>query len=167
MVGVLKTKVRWVATSDSMTLVTDALSPLAALQVLDLEGDWDPNAHDRQMAELYDETGDAPAGDDEKPLWDDDIDITDIVPEEKSSKKKKKKDKKKKKHAEDDADQEGVDLDEMDADVQKDEAFEADEEWDGTEEMRKKALDKYMDELYEMEFNDLVSGQFRAFLISN
>lgn len=129
--------------------------PFAALQVLDLEADWDPNAHDRQMAELYDETGDAPAGDDEKPLWDDDIDITDIAPEEKSSKKKKKKDKKKK-HVVDDADEGGVDLDEMDADVQKDEASEY-EEWDGTEEMRKKALDKYMDELYEMEFNDLVS----------
>lgn len=32
-----------------------------------------------------------------------------------------------------------------------------DEEWDGTEEMRKKKLDEYMDELYGMEFNDIVS----------
>jgi protein KRI1 len=29
-------------------------------------------------------------------------------------------------------------------------------EWDGTEEMRKRVLDQYMEELYELEFNDMV-----------
>lgn len=31
-----------------------------------------------------------------------------------------------------------------------------DEEWDGSEEMRKRKLDEYMNELYGMEFNDIV-----------
>ena len=34
---------------------------------------------------------------------------------------------------------------------------EGEEEWDGTEEMRKKVLNKYMDEIYGMDFNDVVS----------
>ena len=152
----MKTKVRWVATSDSMTLVTDALSPLAALQVLDLEGDWDPNAHDRQMAELYDETGDAPAGDEEKPLWDDDIDIGDIYfsddDQAHGSSSKKDKTKKKKKNG-NKAEEDGVNVDDMDADVQK---VDDDEEWDGTEEMRKRKMEEYMDEIYGLDFNDMV-----------
>ena len=57
---------------------------MVALQELDLEADWDPEAHDRQMRELY-ENDAAELGEDdvvyeEKPTWDDDIDITDIVP---------------------------------------------------------------------------------------
>ena len=84
---------------------------------------------------------------DEKPTWDDDIDITDIVPEDSSSKKKKKKKKKKGEPEVED----GVDIDEMDADVVKD-----DEEWDGTEEMRKRKLEEYMDEVYGLDFNDMV-----------
>ena len=31
-----------------------------------------------------------------------------------------------------------------------------DEEWDGTEEMRKRKLAEYMDEVYGLEFNDVV-----------
>jgi protein KRI1 len=121
-----------------------------ALQELDLEGDWDPDAHDKQMSKIYGlDEGDF--GDDEKPIWDDDIDITDIVPEESESKKKKKK--KKKKAGEEQA-EDGVDVDDMDADVVKQD----DEEWDGTEEMRKRKLDEYMDELYGLEFNDMVCG---------
>lgn len=46
-------------------------------------------------------------------------------------------------------------MDMMDADAAPD--FDADnEEWDGTEEMRKRKLDEYMNELYGMEFNDIV-----------
>jgi len=30
------------------------------------------------------------------------------------------------------------------------------EEWDGTDEMRKRKLDEYMEELYKLEFNDIV-----------
>ena len=41
-----------------------------------------------------------------------------------------------------------VDVDRMDADV--------DGGWDGTEEMRKGMLDQYMDEIYELDFNDMV-----------
>lgn len=100
----------------------------------------------------------------EKPTWDDDIDIGDIMPsgddgdEEPlpTPKKKKKKDKKKKKKKSggDDA---GVDADDMDAD--KEPAQEEDEEeWDGTEEMRKRKVQEYMDEVYGLEFNDIVSG---------
>lgn len=114
------------------------------------------------MKELYEREADAGADvDDEKPTWDDDIDIGDIVPpsenadddhtEASSSKKKKRK---KRKGGENDVDTAGVDIDDMDAEVERPRA--EDGEWDGSEEMRKRALEKYMDELYELEFNDLV-----------
>ncbi|KAF8070380.1 KRI1-like family C-terminal-domain-containing protein [Lyophyllum atratum] len=120
-----------------------------ALQELDLEGEWDPDTHDRQMADLY--HGDD-FGDDEKPNWDDDIDIGDIPLEEDVPTKKSKK-KKKKKADEDGDDDMWVDIDAMDADVDR---TADDEEWDGTEEMRKKKLEEYMDEIYGLDFNDLV-----------
>ena len=143
-----------------------------ALKELDLEGDWDPEKHDQQMAGLfdqYDEVGeddDAWAGEfgyddsDGKPRWDDDIDIGDIgLPDddavsyhEESSKSKGEKKKKKKKKKKGDEDDDGaVDVDAMDAEVQQD-----DEEWDGTEEMRKRKLNEYMDEVYGLDFNDIV-----------
>ena len=34
---------------------------------------------------------------------------------------------------------------------------EDEEEWDGSEEMRKRVLNDYMDEMYKMDFNDIVS----------
>lgn len=130
-----------------------------ALQELDLDAEWDPDAHDRQMADIYggavtfgaNEQADDEVVDAEKPVWDDDIDIGDIVPAETTSKTKKKKKDKKKKPS--DGNEDGVDMDAMDADVER--GFD-DEEWDGTEEMRKRVLDKYMDEVYGLEFNDLV-----------
>ena len=138
-----------------------------ALQALDLDGDWDPTAHDLQMTAMLVETDGAGVnGDDEKPTWDDDIDIDDIIPRRqdearntsisfdvKERKKAKKKEKKKAK----DVDMDGVDVDEMDADALEDGENKWDEvEWDGTEEMRKRVLDQYMEELYELEFNDMV-----------
>ena len=132
-----------------------------------MDGDWDPTAHDQQMAAMLVETDGAGAnGDDEKPTWDDDIDIDDIIPRRqdearnastsldvKERKKAKKKEKKKAK----DVDMDGVDVDEMDADALEDGGNKWDEvEWDGTEEMRKRVLDQYMEELYELEFNDVV-----------
>jgi hypothetical protein len=87
--------------------------------------------------------------DDDKPQWAGDIDITDLVPDfenEPSNKKKKKKKKEQKEDAEDGYG--AVDMDGMDADV--------DEGWDGTEEMRQRKLDQYMDEIYELDFNDMV-----------
>ncbi|KAG7091205.1 hypothetical protein E1B28_010257 [Marasmius oreades] len=126
-----------------------------ALQGLDLEGDWDPGAHDQQMASLY---GDDADYDEEKPTWEDDIDIGDIYVSDDNqptnpSKIDKKKKKKKKKKGEETTEVDGVDMNEMDADVEKD-----DEEWDGTEEMRKRKLDEYMDDIYGLEFNDMVGG---------
>ncbi|KAF8164552.1 KRI1-like family-domain-containing protein [Pholiota molesta] len=153
-----------------------------ALRELDLEGEWDPEKHDRQMAELFDRDGEAFeedagfGGDDDdddddddgvrydangKPIWDDDVDIGDIPmsdddahvvydPSPKLSKKEKKKKKKKKDAGEDD----GVDIDAMDADAAP--QFGDDEEWDGTEEMRKRKFNEYMDEIYGLDFNDLV-----------
>ncbi|KAI0764323.1 KRI1-like family C-terminal-domain-containing protein [Trametes elegans] len=138
------------------------LEETEALQELDLEGEWDPTKHDEQMAKIYanDEVGADDQVDEEKPQWDDDIDINDIVPpedeggEDAGSKKKKKK--KKKKKDEDAADEGGVDVDEMDAEVERVPA--GDEEWDGTEEMRKRKLEEYMDEVYGLDFNDMVGG---------
>jgi protein KRI1 len=118
------------------------------LQQLDLEGDWDPDAHDAQMSRVYGNDEDEDNGDMEKPIWNDDINIDDIVPEMSNKKKKKKK-----KSKQNETHEDGVDLDEMDADAK---PLVDDEEWDGTEEMRKRKLDEYMDELYGLEFNDMV-----------
>ena len=148
----------------------------AALQALDLEGDWDPDAHDRQMAELYAndaaEFGADDIIDDEKPTWDDDIDIGDIVPLEdeddiggEGSSKKKKKKKKKKKGEDDGMDEGGVDVDEMDAEVER--PAMDDEEWDGTEEMRKRKLEEYMDEVYGLDFNDMVRTSSRPIFLQS
>ncbi|KAI0333246.1 Krr1-domain-containing protein [Cubamyces sp. BRFM 1775] len=134
------------------------LEETEALQELDLEGEWDPSKHDQQMAKIFAndsvEEGDVV---EEKPHWDDDIDIGDIVPPEaEDGESKKKKKKKKKKKDEDGMDEGGVDIDEMDAEVERPPAD--DEEWDGTEEMRKRKLEEYMDEVYGLDFNDMVAG---------
>jgi protein KRI1 len=132
----------------------------AALEALDLDGDWDADAYDQQMAAVLAETdGD---GNDKKPTWDDDIDIDDIVPPSRddarssaAKERKKAKKKERKKMRDDEAD--AVDADEMDADATAHSGTRWDEvEWDGTEEMRKHVLDQYMEELYELEFNDMV-----------
>ncbi|KAJ7496757.1 KRI1-like family C-terminal-domain-containing protein [Mycena latifolia] len=130
---------------------------------IDLDAPWDREAHDRQMAGLYALNGEEDdaefENDDEKPMWGDDVDIGDIPVSPSlgpsTSKAEKKKKKKKKKGAEDD---EGVDIDAMDADVIPAPGDDDDEEWDGTEEMRKRMLDKWMDEVYALDFNDLVGG---------
>lgn len=104
------------------------------------------------MAGLY---GNDDLLDDEKPQWDDDIDIGAIpVSDDEEPTKKSKKKKKKKKDKEGEVIDQGVNIDAMDADVER---IVDDEEWDGTEEMRKKKLDEYMDEIYGLDFNDLVS----------
>jgi len=112
------------------------------------------------MAGLYGDGNDSDV-DEEKPVWDDDIDVEDIIPPsqpaESSSSSKKKKKKKKKKDEDHD---EGVDIDAMDADVVH--TYD-DEEWDGTEEMRKRKLDEYMDEVYGLEFNDMVGFLLSTF----
>ena len=138
----------------------------AALEALDLDGDWDADAYDQQMAAVLAETDGVDAdGKDKKPKWDDDIEVDDIVPPSRDDarssaakeRKKAKKKERKKRMREDEADALDIDIDEMDADAP---AYGGttwdDVEWDGTEEMRKRVLDQYMEELYELEFNDMV-----------
>jgi len=161
-----------------------------ALRELDLEGEWDPEKHDRQMAGLFDrgaeafedeetyegvedegfEDDDVKFDADGKPIWDDDIDIgdipmsddgNDVIHGSSPAKSKKDKKKKKKKKKDEDEDDVGVDIDTMDADIKP--TYDEDEEWDGTEEMRKRKFNEYMDEIYGLEFNDLV-GIFSTLL---
>lgn len=113
------------------------------------------------MTTLY--SAETDFGDLEKPTWDDDIDIDDIEPSKSESsrdelKKVKKKEKKKKKKQEDHWEEDGVDVDAMDANAQEG-GWEVAEngEWDGTEEMRKRKVDEYMDEVVNrLGFNDIV-----------
>ena len=140
-----------------IALSTELLKVLIiALQDLDLEGDWDPDTHDRQMAGMYAQDNDEGCYDEDKPTWDDDINIDDILPPVASSSKKEKKSKKDRKKEKKAGD--GHEDHEM---GEGGEAYgedgEWDEEWDGTEEMRKKKLQEYMDSLLELEFNDVVS----------
>ena len=142
-----------------------------ALQGLDVDGDWDPDEYDRQMAAVMQEVEGEDVGgdefvDNEKPTWDDDIDIGDIPldddgddqptagpstelnnRERKKAKKKEKKEKKRKRDAEAEGDGDGVDVDMMDADAEPVHGEDGEEEWDGTEEMRKRVLDKYMEDV--------------------
>ena len=161
---------REVRSTPNHFLVESLRVTIIALQDLDLEGDWDPDAHDRQMAEIYAQDNDEGFYDEEKPTWNDDIDIDDIVPPTASSSKKGKKNKK--------DGRKGKTVDVVDEDYgvgEDDEAYGEDgewndEEWDGTEEMRKKKLQEYMDSLLELEFNDVVSAirfQFNSLHISH
>ena len=124
---------------------------MIALRDLDLEGDWDPEAHDLQMAGIYAQGGNGDSYDEEKPRWDDDININDIIPPVVSSSKKNKKDRKKEENAE------GDHKPSQGNEAYGEDAEWGDEEWDGTEEMRKKKLQEYMDSLVGLEFNDVVS----------
>ncbi|KAJ7072840.1 Krr1-domain-containing protein [Mycena amicta] len=137
---------------------------------IDLDAPWDPDAHDKQMAGLYALNGDddddqiGELEDADRPTWNDDIDLGDIYVEPDftgETKKEKKKKKKKKSGAEDDDDL-GVDVEAMDADVVLD-GYDDDEEWDGTEEMRKRKLKEWMDEVYALDFNDIVGGHSTRF----
>lgn len=105
------------------------------------------------MAALY---GDDGIDDGDKPQWDDDIDMGDIYVSEDEGPSKKQKKKKKKKGKDTDDEDAGVDVDAMDADVDYAGAGSEDEEWDGTEEMRKRKLDEYMNDIYGLDFNDIV-----------
>ncbi|KAG8221253.1 KRI1-like family-domain-containing protein [Butyriboletus roseoflavus] len=136
-----------------------------AVAHLDLDADWDPSKHDAQIAELYcGDDGIVDDGDAEKPTWDDDIDIDDIVPPTNTKskaelKKQKKKETKKNKKADEDV---GVDVDEMDADLDagadRNDWDDDGEEWKGTEEERKRKVDAYMDEVVNrLGFSGIVS----------
>lgn len=138
----------------------DALGP-EALEQLDLDADWDEGTHDQRMQEIFagmegDEA--AEGGKIEKPEWDDDIDISDIVHSKSSSSKKdKKKAKKKEKKKAESGNADGIDVDAMDADILPEDGYDDDEEWDGTEDMRKRVLDTYIENtLSQLDFTDLV-----------
>ena len=116
------------------------------------------------MSGLY--GSDAEYDEDGKPTWDDDIDIGDIYVsggEEPAKPSKKEKKKKKKKNKEAATEEDGVDIEDMDADLER---TGDDEEWDGTEEMRKRKLDEYMDEIYGLEFNDMVCSSRSPFHVT-
>lgn len=143
-----------------------------ALRELDLDGDWSPEKHDRGMAGLFEREEEEEDGlgfdEDGKPVWEDDIEIEDIVREEddtgytrKEEKKKRKKKKKKKEQAGEEGGAVDVDIMDADAEVVFDEGEE--EEWDGTEEMRKRVLKRYMDGLDSLDFNDMVNFFFFLF----
>lgn len=100
----------------------------------------------------------------EKPIWDEDINIDDIDPptntkSKEELKKQKKKEKKRNKKADEDI---GVDVHEMDADLDTgagwDDWDDDGEEWKGTEEERKRKVDAYMDEVVNrLGFSGIVS----------
>lgn len=116
-----------------------------------------------------------PSQDLDKPDWQDDDDIyppegdedaiepeqppiEDAAEDEDAAGSSRKRKKKKKKKSGDTMETPVVDMSEMDADAQFQMPSSApvEEEWDGTEEMRKRVLDQYMDEIYKMDFNDMV-----------
>lgn len=127
----------------------------SALAQLDLDADWDPDAHDKQMDGLYGNELEEDGEEDlEKPTWDDDIDIADIVPVESEGPSSSKKSKKKKKGKNEDKDGGvGVDIDEMDADTLSHQLAAA-----KSSKVDKKVLDEAMDNVYGLEFNDIVGG---------
>ncbi|KIM31167.1 hypothetical protein M408DRAFT_65240 [Serendipita vermifera MAFF 305830] len=128
------------------------------LEVLEneIDEDWDPQRHDSTMQRLYEEDGAYAGNDDGKPTWDDDIDIDDIVGgTSDAGDAPAKKRKRKEKAADPQSAYDGVDEDQMDAEVAH--SWEIEEaQWDGTEESRKRLMDKYMDEVYGLEFNDMI-----------
>ncbi|SPO29637.1 related to KRI1 - KRRI-Interacting protein 1 [Ustilago trichophora] len=86
------------------------------LENLDLEGDFDPDAHDKAMEKAFGDQYYDGEDDGEKPSWDDDIDIDDIIAEHEantasSSKKNKKA---KQSHGGDDDDRIEMDADFLD-----------------------------------------------------
>ncbi|KAF8331320.1 KRI1-like family C-terminal-domain-containing protein [Cantharellus anzutake] len=132
-------------------------------QGLDLEGDWDPAKHDEQMARLQADGDDEGEEGLEKPVWEDDIDVPGVAPLElqksgKSKKQLKKEAQRKAKAAAAVAEQGlGVDVEKMDADIAT-----VSKEWDGTEEMRQRLVAEYLDEIYGLEFNDIIGGNINT-----
>lgn len=61
-----------------LKLVETAGTGAIGLEDIDLEGDWDGEEHDRKMAKAFGESYGGTVEDDFKPVWDDEIDITDI-----------------------------------------------------------------------------------------
>ncbi|KAJ2380418.1 Ribosome biogenesis protein Kri1, partial [Coemansia sp. RSA 2603] len=129
---------------------------------LDLNGDFDPSKFDTQMDTIFNDNFYGQA-DNEKPVWDDDIDIGDIVSgeeDEKPSKKGKRSSKKgKKTTAHNDGDDDGDFI--MDADYLDDSQMPAaravdPEAVESSKSELKDKVSEYMDKYYQLDFEDVV-----------
>ncbi|KZT61152.1 Krr1-domain-containing protein [Calocera cornea HHB12733] len=104
---------------------------------LDLEGDFDPHAHDSQMRGIFDEDEYYAQADESKPTWADDIDISDITADagEKLSRTRRKKHHR---------DANAVEPDEIDGPYASNNA-------DG-----QSRIDEYMDEYFGLDYNGMI-----------
>ncbi|KAJ2784876.1 Ribosome biogenesis protein Kri1 [Coemansia interrupta] len=135
---------------------------VVGFDTLDLNGDFDPSKFDTQMDTIFNENFYGHE-DNEKPVWDDDIDIGDIVAaeeNEKSSKKGKhgsKKGKKAATHVDNDDDGDFImDADYLD-DSQKSAPRVADPEAiESSKSELKDKVSEYMDKYYQLDFEDVV-----------
>ncbi|KAI8048577.1 KRI1-like family C-terminal-domain-containing protein [Syncephalis plumigaleata] len=143
---------------------------------INLEEDFNPDSYDATMGHLFDNTY-YEESDKRKPVFEDDIDISDIIGNEadnadedggdKKKDKKKKKKKKKKKGGEGDEDGDNVDSSALDYEIHMDadylpdgEKFTQSEEAVNNEKTSKKRkkLDDYLDEYYKLDYEDIVAG---------
>ncbi|TPX35681.1 hypothetical protein SmJEL517_g01900 [Synchytrium microbalum] len=155
---------------------------VAGLDDVDLEADFDPEEHDRKMEALFsDAYYDGSKVDSKKPKFDDDIDISDIVPpaDTSSRKKSRKGDKKRKRRdlEEDDGeayapiandDDNSMQVDDMAGDGgYEDEATYQDTEVavpegatstsiSGKAKKPKVKFDEYLDEYYQLDYEDMI-----------
>lgn len=112
---------------------------------LDIDGDFDPDAYDQKMANIYSQEYYTEA-DKKKPVFEDDIDIGDIYEAEPKGKKLKKA---KKGHVEEDEDDEDLD---MDADHLPGGQVYVKEETG----KRKKELDRALEDMYALDYEDMI-----------
>ena len=174
---------------DKISRIREAAGVAEGLEMdslgLDLEGYYDPIAHDAKMAAVFNDSfyGDAQTDAYRKPSWNEDIDISDIVsingqkPEEayapggdaydptepgrtgKKSKAERKKDKKTKKTGKGKEKFSELDKDDLGEEVQENGASSFDpEEVDAIvdPEERKRIVDHFMDEYYKLDYEDMV-----------
>ena len=81
------------------------------LDGLDLEGDFDPDAHDKAMQKAFGDQYYEGEDDDEKPSWDDDINIDDIINEHEANTASSSKKSKKVKHSHGEDDEDRIEMD--------------------------------------------------------